>query len=350
MLAFLLCLLIITMVLQSHMTDWALEAVSVSLKTDHYLIEPGHMSTLNLTIANHSRLPILFLRVTFNMPRDTEIAEDQPGSYDRLERSLKYTYNCFLMPMQQVNVPIQFSLPARGVYSIGTLNLYAGDFLGLREDVAGTNAAATVVVVPKKLDDASISEISGGLMGDISVRRFIHEDPILVAGYREYTGREPMKNISWPRSLASAQLMVRQFDFTSEQKVTVLLSIDGGSEEELEQCFSLTRTACEYFERFGIPYSLISNADLYTTVGRVSSMSSGLGYMHLNLIKEVLGRATYLSRFSFDELLRTAALTNDVPETFLVIAPGSQPELVRTTDMLSAYTGAPVQILKGVAS
>ena len=102
MLAFLLCLLIITMVLQSHMTDWALEAVSVSLKTDHYLIEPGHMSTLNLTIANHSRLPILFLRVTLNMPRDTEIAEDQPGSYDRLERSLKYTYNCFLMPMQQV--------------------------------------------------------------------------------------------------------------------------------------------------------------------------------------------------------------------------------------------------------
>ena len=350
MLAFLVCLLIISIVLQSHMTDWALEAVSCSLKTDNYLLEPGHMSTLTLNIANHSRLPILFLRVTFNMPRDIEIAEDQPGVYDRLERHVKYSYNCFLMPMQQLTIPIQFALPARGVYTFGTLNLYAGDFLGLHEDVAGSDASATVVVVPKRLDNAAISEITGGLMGDISVRRFIHEDPILVAGYREYTGREPMKSISWPRSLASAQLMVRQFDFTSEQKVTVLLSITGGSDEEIEQCFSLTRTACEYFERFGVPYSLISNADLYTTIGRVSSMHSGLGYMHLNLIKEGLGRATYLSRFSFDELLRTAALTNDVPETFLVIAPGSQPELVRTTDMLSMYTGAPVQILRGEAA
>ena len=350
MAAFLICLVIIAAVLQSNMATWALRALDCSLKADTYLLEPGETSVITFTVINHSRLPVLFLKASFTLPPNAEVLEGQPGEVINFERYTRYTYSCYLMPRQQLAIPVKYRIPSRSVCNFGGCTLYTGDFLGLKEESASYPASATVVVPPARLDNTEAAEITGGLMGDISVRRFIHQDPVLTAGFREYSGREPMKDISWPRSLASGQLMVRQFDFTSEQKVTILLSVSGGDEAQLERCFSLTRTVCDWFEKRGVPYSLMSNGDLYSTIGRINSLPSGLGHMHLDLIKEGLGRATYLSRFSFDELIRLASLINDVPETYLVIAPDPANEIRRSADILTMRTGAPVQVLSGEAA
>ena len=52
---------------------------------------------------------------------------------------------------------------------------------------------------PRDWADSS-ADVLSGFLGDVSVRRFIYEDPVLTTGFREYTGREPMKHISWTQS------------------------------------------------------------------------------------------------------------------------------------------------------
>ncbi len=65
----------------------------------------------------------------------------------------------------------------------------------------------------------------GGVIGDISVNRFIFEDPMLTVGFSEYTGREPMRDISWTQSARLGRMMVKNYDHTVDLSVTILLNV-----------------------------------------------------------------------------------------------------------------------------
>ena len=41
----------------------------------------------------------------------------------------------------------------------------------------------------------------GGFLGELSVNRYLYEDPILTAGYRPYTSGDPMRSIAWKQSV-----------------------------------------------------------------------------------------------------------------------------------------------------
>ena len=58
------------------------------------------------------------------------------------------------------------------------------------------------------------------------MRRFILDDPSLLVGYREYTGREPMKQISWNQTAKTGRLTVRQNDHTTDRIAMVIVNMD----------------------------------------------------------------------------------------------------------------------------
>ena len=58
--------------------------------------------------------------------------------------------------------------------------------------------------MPRRAASPSFDMLLGGMIGDISVNRFIFEDPMLTIGFSDYTGREPMRDISWTRAPAWA--------------------------------------------------------------------------------------------------------------------------------------------------
>ena len=85
-----------------------------------------------------------------------------------------------------------------------------------------TYQTGEVVVIPPRCENSNVLRTLGGFLGDISVRRFILEDPLLTVGFREYTGREPMKSISWTQSARVGRPLVKQYDHTVDATVTVL--------------------------------------------------------------------------------------------------------------------------------
>lgn len=272
------------------------EQLRISHRAGRLLVESGESFPLEVTVENPGRRFVPFLRVEEQQIFPMEGAAEKDGVYRR-------SFSLWLRPRQRLTRSIRATLPQRGRYVLWDLSLYSGDFLGLEEKKTRCGGFAEVVAAPKALPSPALTKVLGGFLGDVSARRFILEDPVLTLGYREYTGREPMKMISWSQSARGRGLMVKKQDYTLEPSVAVLLNTETAEperEEALERCFSLCRSVCEELEKQGVKYSFLSNA---AVAGGVKGSAEGLGQRHFYGILEELGRATYSRRMTLEELL-----------------------------------------------
>jgi uncharacterized protein (DUF58 family) len=328
---------------------YALRALRLRSSTDKIMAEPGETITLIATVENHARLPIPFVRVHERLPFEAQIQGDPQWIKTHCQQGIRKWYveeKLSLKSRQRSQCHIQFSLPARGVYSVGDYVIGAGDLLGFREAVKN-GTGKPMVIIPARSGNHKSLQALGGFLGDVSVRRFILEDPILTVGFRDYTGHEPMKSISWTRTAAAGTLQVKQFDHTAEQNITVLLNTEGGSGEALEECFRLMRTVSETLEQKKIPYAMRTNGNLPGPVGKIFSLASGLGSRHKNTLLYALGRADHTCYRSFRYLVTQTLRNRKSNESYIVITPKLDAETQALIHQLDQAVGNPVCVLSG---
>ena len=336
---------------QRFWAPFALTRLRFRGSCDRLLVEPDQTVVWSGTVENRARLPIPFVRLRESLPEEARILEDTGWKDKHCRKGLRKWYieeRLSLGPRQSSTRTVRLQFSRRGVYSLDGVTLSAGDLLGFQE-AQKFETGGTVVVMPRLTRVRRSLDALGGFLGDISVRRFIAEDPILTVGFRDYTGHEPMKSISWIRSAAAGQLQVRQYDHTAQRNVVILLNLEGARDETLEECLRLMRTACQLLERKKIPYGLRTNGDLPGPVGKLFSMPEGLGSRHLNTILFALGQATGTCYCSFRLLARQTLLHRKSNESYIVIttAPdGATRSVIRT---LEAACGNPVCLLTAEA-
>jgi hypothetical protein len=254
---------------------------------DTELAEPGEKITYSDRLVNNFFLPVSYISLALALPEGAKISEKNRNND---------AYRIWLPPFNSSRHTLSFTLPRRGVYRGGRYFMETGDLLGFKSFVKSGKIAANITVMPRKCEDELILQTLGGYIGDISVKRFIIEDPMLTIGFNDYTGREPMKKISWPLSARKSKLVVKNYDYTVDVSVIVVLNLASGSAREKEKCLEITRTACEQLESKHIPYQFLSNGD-------VNERKEGFGKMHLNAIMTDLGRSELISYSSFDTLI-----------------------------------------------
>ena len=347
MIVFLIILVASAGILQACMGKNTLKHLTCSIRADEYLVEPGLPFSVVFSVDNRSWLPVLYLSCSCIVPREAQLCSQGKGTITVHPQTTQYHFFCFLLPHQHLEHRFQLTLPTRGRYAITGLSLSAGDFLGLREWTEKYNGLAEVVVLPRRAAAAASQRVFGGLMGETSVQRWIHEDPILSAGFREYTGREPLKNVCWGRSLQSGKLMVKKMDHTAEERVSVLFSLWGGNAENLETCFSLCRSLCEELERQRLAYSFLHNGMLSTSVGVLPPVEAGLGNQHFSRILEGLGRAVPEATSNLQSLIRRAQRRGQDVCCYLLLVPQVTPEVRTLASHLEAHSGAQVHIISG---
>ena len=323
---YLLLLLILGLLLEHLSRKYCLDKLSYDLRLSSTLVECGERFEMISSVTNGKRLPVMYLRISEDVPPVLSVELEGSG-ISRQERRVAgvnsiSTLNrtMFIMPRRRVERRIGVSIPVRGRYVFRGATLTAGDLLGLHEESAEAGLTREVVVYPRRISVPS-DDAFGSYLGDVSVRRYILSDPILTVGFREYTGREPQRDISWPRSLRDNRLMVKQYDYTAEPSATVLLNIDGGSHEQIERCYSLARSVCEELEEKHISYGFLTNACTSGAVGMWTCLGDGTGRKHLMTILEGLGRALYEPVFSFERLLSDAAKGMDDQRAFILVTP-----------------------------
>lgn len=316
---------ILVILLQRTSAEKSLQRIQADRVPTALLAEPDEPAALTVTLENRSRFPIPHAAVRCVLP---------------LTKDGGITFTAWLLPRQQLRRQIPITFSTRGRYVFEDLHISCGDFLGLKEAEKTCGSFQEIVVPPKPLDVPSFNTLIGGFLGDISARRFILEDPVLTLGYREYTGSESMKQISWSQSARLGKLMVKQNDYTVDPSVSVLLNVETDLESKdapLEACLRAARTVCAILEEKGIRYSFSSNAML---LGKKHDNSgvTGLGRRHFGAILEVLGRACAEPVLSLDELL-SQELQQVGRSGRILITPGGSEENSRLLSRMGEAEG-----------
>ena len=309
-----------------------LRRLHVSFSLDTQLAEPGERITLRYTVSNFSAFPLLFTGFTLRLDSVLTLEEDE--AFQRRHAVTDFTgtrvnYRFSLGARRQFSGKLRFSIKQRGFYELGKYYLEAGDFLGIKPMLRSGDISGRVICTAASCDTPSIRAL-GGVIGAISVRRFIHDDPSMVLGYSDYSGREPMKQISWNQTAKAGKLIVRQNDFTTDSAAEVLVNIDPTSRPLMERCLSLTGTVCRLLEAKKIPYSLRSNGDLF-------SITEGLGTSHLFFIQRRIGLSRLTGYTGFPELIENCLRQKRSSRTFIIITPVLDESCQSAVDRLRRY-------------
>lgn len=306
---------------------------------DRKIAEIDEDFSIQTRIDNTNIIPINYLSVTEAFPSGICVNESTSRNESvynaselgyTLSSDTTYTNKIYIRGKSSCFFHRKACFHKRGRYVFHGCSISKGDFLGINESTYVFSQFNEVVVLPKRADYRKISELLGGLMGNISVKRFIFEDPILTIGYRDYTGREPMKSISWTQSAKQNKLMVKNYDYTTEVTVSVILNmqcIKSGlnaytqeQTESMEQALSITRSVCEQLDEKRIAYSFTTNASISGGRRIKLSLKSGFGREHLYSVLESLGRANYGSVESVSEMLYKAKLNSSGRTVIIVTA------------------------------
>jgi len=356
MLLFLVGLALTLLILEARSVKTALKKVDYDISVSRHTLEPGEPFDLMMTVCNQKWLPLMFLRVQQTLPQEMLFSGrkgDLLASGEQListARSLRLNSTVYLMPRQRRTFKYSVSLPARGRYFLRGATLTGGDFLGARQTERPWMFQKEMIVLPPRPEKRALFSAVGGFLGDLSVNRFIFEDPVLTVGYREYTGREPMKSLSWLQSARAGRLMVKQYDYTKDMTVTVLLNVECPPDidrgKAVETCFSMTRGVCEKLEELGVQYRILTNATAAGAVGMWSEISDGLGQKHLSTVLEGLGRATYDQTEAFALTLEKAVRGARQGRAHVVILPRVLPEYEHWLKRLKELSGGQVSLIE----
>jgi len=307
--------------LQRYILTNTLNNVTYRSRSSKDVVEPDESFELITEIRNNKWMPELYIRVSERLPAEaTGFPGDDKEPWNRM--------TLYLRPYQKVTSTMPLALTKRGRYVSTGAMLTGGDFFGTKTKIRIYSQQREIIVVPRRIDSPGLDKMLGGFLGDLSVRRFILPDPVLTIGVREYTGREPQKDISWAHSARAGQLLVKRYDHTLELAATVILNLRAPndnkvSKEDFEECLSLCRMVCEELERKGVKYSFSTNAAAvgsYRLTG--GGLPDGLGRAHLMAVLEWLGRSSSFGvQEGFPALLHKALRRAEQGRVHIVITP-----------------------------
>jgi len=341
--AILICLILIIAALEIVSLRVDPDKVFFRCETDMELTEPDETASLIYRVSNIARWPLMFVSFSFAFNDAIEVRESEDWKRKHGNASLlnsSYTIDTFLMPHKTYKGSIRFSVKKRGRYELGKVYIETGDFLGFKTKASSFTLDRSIVCTARRCEDEPVVEAVGGVIGDVSVRRFIMEDPSLVLGYREYTGSEPLKCISWTQTAKTGKLMVKKHDFTVDNDVAVFVDIEHTDAGTAERCLSLVRTACDMLEEARIPYALHSNGDLFNA-------EKGSGRTHLFEIQRRIGVAAFVRYEPFAAVASRNARAGSGQTGCILIAPELTPDALYLTRLVEENSGAAACVLLG---
>ncbi len=314
----------------------AFKGMRYRLEPDRKTAEINEEITIDSTATNEKSVPLDCVYIDEYFPNGIKIMsststreQDKSNVGFNMHHVLQLSNRLYMRYYSNNVIRRCVRIEKRGRYVFHGCSVKVGSFLGLSELEKSFSVYKEIVILPKRIETDEVREIVGGIIGDVSVRRFIFEDPVLTMGYREYTGREPMKAISWAQTAKSGSLTVKKYDFTTEITVSVVLCMSNERSavkaftekqvENMERAISITRTVCEKLDLKRIPYSFTTNAHISGGRRIRLSLKDGFGQAHLIAVLESLGRASYDTLYSVRDTVLSAKINIDESNTVILI-------------------------------
>lgn len=220
-------------------------------------------------VRNFKPLFLPWLRVETNISPHLKFERDEEHNvrFDRFHKSV------FTLPaFSQVTRRRRVKLTRRGHYVLNKLSMTTGDFLGTLISASEYNAPAEIYVYPRLLPEDQLPLPSMRYQGDVSVRRFIIDDPFLVNGIRTYRDGDPVRDIHWAATARTGTLQVKTHDFTADPRLLVILNAQKAEhqwgdlmdyeQEAIENGIRLAASLCMRALKYGAEAGFAANMPL----------------------------------------------------------------------------------------
>lgn len=193
---------------------------SVRFSTDEAM--EGETFEIIEEIINDKRLPVPWVKTELSTSRWLEFA----GTQASRASDTRFVPSVFsLRPKQKCTRTRQVTAQKRGCFKLESASIVGSDLLGLVSVSRAIEINETIRILPSPYDLKEPYLSQEELYGEIVARRFICDDPFLISGAREYSGREPMNRIHWNSTARTANLMVFNNDHTTQNRAAVIMNM-----------------------------------------------------------------------------------------------------------------------------
>lgn len=173
-------------------------------------------------IVNNKRLPVPWVKTELSTSRWLEFA----GTQAARASDTRFVPSVFsLRPKQKCTRTRQVVALKRGNFKLESVSIVGSDLLGLVSVSRALHIDESIRILPSPYEIAPGELSQEELYGEITARRFICDDPFLISGAREYTGREPMNRIHWNSTARTGRLMVFNNDYTTLNRAAVIINM-----------------------------------------------------------------------------------------------------------------------------
>ena len=219
-------------------------------------------------LSNDKLIPVPWVRVESRISSRLRFTrqKDHEINLDQFHRSV-----FFLGPYTRITRRHEIECLRRGWYDCGKVNLVAGDLLGLASCRSDVDTGCSLYVYPRIPDAVELPDSALKWQGDVTVRRWILPDPILVNGIREYRPGDPLKDVHWGATARTGQVQVKTRDYTVSPRVLLIFNTQisdgllGGMQPEevefLERGIGVCAALASWCVSSGIEVGFASNGE-----------------------------------------------------------------------------------------
>ncbi|MFD9628305.1 DUF58 domain-containing protein [Peribacillus muralis] len=190
---------------------YPLHAITVERKVSKRECQAGESVEIDLTFTRKNRLPLLFLVMEEELPKELEDREihRKVVIFPGFRRTIRMSY-------------VLENLP-RGDHRFQSISFWIGDFFGLVEKEAIFDSPLKITVFPpyQELDSLYLDRLFN--QGQAGSTKKTQREHSVVAGVRAYQPGDQLSWINWKATARTNEIMTKEFEVQKNRDVWIIL-------------------------------------------------------------------------------------------------------------------------------
>jgi uncharacterized protein (DUF58 family) len=288
---------------------WSLRRVDYERHFDKRRAFVGETFKMTLRVTNRKLLPLSWVEVSDRIPSALLLVNGMlmPTHVPQVS-ALKAVLS--LRWYERVNRRYELECPARGIYTLGPVELKSGDIFTLFEIQENRRCRDRLVVYPHIWPMEDWGFPSKEPFGERKAHRRLLEDPLRTIGVRDYSPEDSLRYVHWKATAHRGELQVRVLEPTTTPNLVILLNIatfehhwQGFIPELLERTVSLAGSIATWAAGQKYIVGLVANGSVPFSDQPIR-VPPGRSPGQLMAILEALAAVTSFATLPIHDLLR----------------------------------------------
>lgn len=291
---------------------YCLAGVSYARRFEAERLFCGEQTEMWIEIVNAKPLPLAWLKAEDEFPEDFHVERTELTSSSKPRRRT-LTNLLTLRWYERVRRRYRITAEHRGAFEFGPVVLSSGDIFGFQLRVNEVPTRQTVLVYPRLVPLADLQLRAARPGGELRAERRIMEDPLALAGIRDYRPGDSVRHIHWKSTARRGQLQTKVFEPGASQQLVLFLNgqtlahaYEGVIADYMETVLVVGASLAKAALDARYPVGLFTNNSAREEARRVRLPTSRHG-AQLTRILETMAQLTPFTNLPFDQLLRVEA-------------------------------------------